>query len=298
MSNQAQFDWNHLRTFLAVADTGSLTGASRSLSTSQPTLSRHIAELESSLGVALFERVARGLRLTESGKALLEPARQMQKNAELFSLKALGQTQQLAGTIRLTASEILSGHILPPILAKLRRTHPEIQIELLATDQIVNILERHADIAIRHTQPQQADLIAKKLGDAKIGLFAHRDYLHRTEGQPITENPEKHDWIGLDQSDLYLKEFRKAGKMVDREFFSFRCDNVMVGWQAALAGLGIAPTFFSVAQQWPEMQLFCPESSVSEIPLWLVSHRELLDNPRVRVVFDALAEGLQDMVSH
>ena len=164
VSGTAQLDWNLLRAFMAVVDAGSLTGGARILATSQPTLSRQIAALETSVGVALFERVARGLRLTVAGEALLGPARQMQEASLSVSLAALGQTQQLAGTVRLTASEMGSAYVLPEIVAKMRHAHPEIQIELLASNRVENLLERQADIAIRHVRPAQDSLVARCLG--------------------------------------------------------------------------------------------------------------------------------------
>ena len=295
-SSQAHLDWNLLRVFLAVAETGSLSKAARKLALSQPTLSRNVSDLETSLGVRLFERISRGMHLTEAGRALLEPARQMQKSAENFSQKAFGQTKMLMGTIRLTACEMISGHILPSILSELRQTHPEIQIELVATDYIVNVLEREADIAIRHTKPKQVELISKKLGNAKMGLFAHVDYLQRLHDQAGSDKPLKYDWIGLDQSNLWINAFQKTKKHVDRNFFSFRCDNIMVGWQAALSGLGVVPAFKSIAKKWPEMQQIKTESPVESLPIWLVAHRELWDNPRMRVTFDALTRGLNEMI--
>lgn len=292
-----QLDWNHLRAFLHVAEIGSLTGASKALFCSQPTLSRIISELETSLNLVLFERLGRGLRLTEAGRNLVEPARQMQRNAEAFTFRAVAHSQNIKGTIRITASELLSGHILPPIITEIRQKYPEIQIELLATDQVVNVLERQADIAIRHTNPKQADTIAKKIGNAKTGLFAHKDYLKRVGGQIVSNYPGGYDWIGLDRSDIFIKGFKQAGKDVGREFFNFRCDNVMVGWQVALAGGGIVPSFFSIAEKWADMELICPETSIREVPIWLVVHRELLDTPRMRIVFDILAARLKMMVT-
>jgi len=296
MRSHTNFDWNHLRAFLAVVDTGSLSAAGRAISLSQPTLSRNIAELEASLGIVLFERMARGLRLTEAGTFLLEPARQMHKNAELLSHKALSQSKQVEGTVRISASEMLSGHILPPIISKLRRVHPGIQIDLVATDNVVNLLERHADIAVRHIQPKQADTISKKLGVVEVGLFAHSEYLKQVGGEIACGHQQGYDWIGLDQSDFYIKEFKLAGQIVNRDFFNIRCDNVMVGWQLALAGAGITPAYFSVAEKFPYMQPVYPESSVKKVPIWLVAHRELSTNPRMRIVYDALAEGIRGMI--
>lgn len=289
-------DWNLLRAFLAVVDTGSLTGATHLLLTSQPTLSRQIAELESVLGVTLFERVARGVRLTVAGSALLPPARQMETAAQVLSLAALGQTQQTSGTVRLTAGEMFSAFIVPKILTPLRLSQPQIQIELLASNRVENLLERQADIAIRHTRPRQGGLVAKRIGDVGIGAFAHADYLNRIEGKIELGRVAQYDWIGLDSSDLLLRGFRKAGLMVERDFFAFRCDNQVIGWQAALAGLGIGVAPVAIAKHWPEMQMILPEVTIPKMPVWLTAHRELRSSARIGLVFDALAEGLQTIL--
>jgi DNA-binding transcriptional LysR family regulator len=295
-SLQTKLDWNLLRTFLAVADTGSLTAAAILLETSQSTLSRQIAELEAAFGIALFERVARGLRLTTIGEALIDPARQMQAAAQNASLAVLGQSLEIRGTVRLTASEMTSAYILPKILANLRQSHPEIQIELLVSNRIENLLERQADIALRHTRPRQSGLLAKRVADVKIGAFAHTDYLKRVGGQIDLNRLSDYDWIGLDVSDLLLRGFKAAGFPVGRTFFAFRCDNEIVGWHIALAGFGIgfAPTH--IASRWPQMQQVLPEQVLPKMPIWLVTHRELRNNARLRIVFDALAKGLCQML--
>lgn len=287
-TNSALPDWNLLRAFLAVVDAGSLTAASRLLHTSQPTLSRQIAELESLLGITLFERAARGLRLTATGMSLVAPARSMESAAQAISLSALGQTQQLEGCVRLTASEMTSAFILPPILQRLRQNYPQIQIELLASDNVENLLERQADIAIRHIRPQQGALVAKRLGEVNVGAFAHRSYLARIGGSVDWQHPERYDWIGLDASDRLLRAFQEAGVPVTREFFAFRCDNPVVCWQAALAGLGISFAPYCIATLWPEMQPVLPMEMIPAMPMWLTTHRELRHSARIRVVYDAL----------
>lgn len=292
-STAPQLDWNLIRVFLAVVDSGSLTGAAALLAASQPTLSRQIGELENQAGAALFERVARGLRLTQAGTALLEPARQMQTAAQALSLTALGQTRQLAGSVRLTASEMTSAYVLPDMLAVLKQSHPEIQIEVLVSNQVENLLERQADIAIRHARPAQGGLIARRIGEFKIGAFASAAYLAQAGGTIDLERIGDYDWIGYDRSDLMVRGFRKAGFKVDREFFRFRCDNHIVGWQAALAGVGIGLAPYLVARRWPEMVPVLPEAMVPPLPVWLTAHRELRSSPRVQCVFSALAVGLR-----
>lgn len=291
-----QPDWNLLRAFVAVVDAGSLTAAARLTGASQPTLSRQIGELEASFGVVLFERGARGLRLTLAGQALLPALRQMQLAAQALALAAVGQSQQLAGTVRLTASDMTAAYVLPPIIAALRCRQPAIQIELVVSNQVENLLERQADIAVRHARPQQAELVARRVGDAAIGCFAHRDYLARVGGAVDPARIADYDWIGYDRSDLLLRGFRQAGMAVPREFFAVRCDSHVSGWQMALAGAGIgfAPTL--VAARWPEMLPVLPQVIMPSMPVWVTAHRELRQSARIRLVFDALADGLQTMV--
>lgn len=288
---QAAPDWNLIRAFLAVVDAGSLTRAAERLATSQPTLSRQIAALEQQTGAVLFERTARGLSLTDAGEALVEPARRMQVAAQALSLAVAGRTQQLAGTVRLTASEVMSAHVLPPVLARLRAAHPEIEIELVASNRVDNLLAREADIAIRMVRPEQGSLISRHVADYPIGFYAHARYL--AGRPPVTpQTLAAHDWVGLDQSPQLIDGFRAAGFDVDRHFFAFRCDNHIVGWQAVRAGLGIGITLQRVAEADPELRRLLPEFDLPPLPVWLTAHRELRSTPRMRAVFDLLAEHL------
>lgn len=289
-------EWHLVQSFLAVVDAGSLSAAARRLGVSQPTLSRQMAELQHGVGAELFVRSTRGLRLTDAGAALLEPARRMQAAAQALSLAAAGQVQQLAGTVRLTASEMTSAYLLPPLLTELRRQHPQIQIELVASNREENLLEREADIALRHVRPRQGDLIARRLGELPMQAYGHRDYLAAKGGRATRERLSEYEWIGLDRSDLMVRGFGKAGIRVDREFFGFRCDNQIVCWQAALAGMGIYFAPKRVACAWNFMEPALPEGLVQAMPLWLVTHRELRQSARIRCVFDWLAAALKEML--
>lgn len=295
--NAPQLDWNLLRAFLAVVDGGSLTGAARLLASSQPTLSRQIGELEAAVGVALFERRARGLGLTAAGAALLPGARQMQTAAQTLAMAALGQSRELAGTVRLTASDMTAAYLLPPILAGLRRRHPEIQLELVVSNRVENLLERQADIALRHTRPTQTGLLARKVGDAAMGAYADCAYLAGAGiGAGATLDPARladYDWIGYDASDTLLRGFRAAGFPVERGFFGFRCDNHATGWQMALAGMGLVIAPACIAARWPAMRPALAEGTIAPLPLWLTAHRELRHSARIRLVFDALLDELR-----
>ena len=287
----AEPDWALLRSFLEVANSGSLSRAAVALGSSQPTLSRQIAQLEAHLGQSLFERTTRGLRLTEAGAALRAPAERMREHAQQLTMVAAGHTQTLAGTVRITASEIVSAHVLPELLLGLRETHPEIQIELVASNTLENLLEREADIALRMLRPTQTALVARRLADQPLGFYAHRDYV-QAYGKPSAANMLQHQWVGFDRSDQMLRGFHAAGFKVTREFFGFRCDNQIVGWQAVLAGLGIGVCLKRVASLVPELVRVLPAVPLAPLPMWITAHRELRGTPRLKIVFDALAAAL------
>ncbi|MBC3910223.1 LysR family transcriptional regulator [Undibacterium umbellatum] len=295
----SQTDWNLIRSFVAVVEHGSLTRAAEAMGLSQPTLSRQIAELESSLGAALFERVARGLKLTPTGENLVEPARYMMAAARSLGMAAATQNHDMHGTVRITASEMVSAFVLPALLRQLAQLHPEIQIELVASNQISNLLEREADIAIRMVRPAQSALIARHLTDWPIAIYAHRDYLAELPSRPEHEQVtslammQRFRWLGLDQSEQFISGFRAAGLQIDRSFFDFRCDNYLVNWHALQQGLGVGITMRWLAERSPDLEQILVEQDLPSLPVWLTTHRELKSSKRIRTVFDFLAEGLQ-----
>ncbi len=289
-------DWNLIRSFIAVVEHGSLTRAAEALGLSQPTLSRQINELEQNTGNALFERAARGLKLTEAGERLVEPARFMMSAARSLGMAIVKQDQTLQGTVRITASEMVSAYILPKILVKLAKRHPEIQIELVASNQLSNLLEREADIAIRMVRPTQSALIARHIADWGIGFYAHRSYLEQLNFDP-SSNPADtmaaYRWLGLDQSDRFIQGFREAGIQIDKHFFSFRCDSHLVNWEALKAGLGVGVAPHRLAQAEIDLHPVRAAGEIPALPIWLTSHRELKNNQRIRTVFDFLAKELK-----
>src|SRR3954447_21314158 len=160
-----RFDWNRARAFLITAEEGSLSAAARALGLTQPTLGRQVDALEAELGVVLFERVGRGLTLTAGGLDLLEHVRAMAEAADRFALVASGQSQTLEGAVCITASEVISAFLLPPVLAQIRKKHPGIEIKLVATNEVRDLRRREADIAIRSGRPTDENLVTTRLRD-------------------------------------------------------------------------------------------------------------------------------------
>jgi DNA-binding transcriptional LysR family regulator len=289
-------DWALLRSFLAVIETGSLSAAATRIAATQPTLSRHVRELETVLGVTLFTRSVRGLDPTEAALGLVEDARAMGEAAESLALKAQGRSQQLAGTVRITASVIVANLLLPPILVALREAEPSIQIEIVASDLAQNLLRRDADLAIRMFNPTQNALIARKLGEAPIGLFGARAYFARRGRVEAMEDLAGHDVIGFDRSDAIIKAYAAHGHLVTRDDFPVRCDDQMVYWNLLMAGAGLGFAQVLVAGRHPDLERIEIGMRLPPMPVWLVMHEEVRSNARIRRVADLLARALADIL--
>lgn len=289
------FDWTLLQSFLAVAEHGSYSGAARVMRHSQPTIGRHVQQLQDQLGTVLFQRAASGYVLTETGTALMAHAKAMRAAAAKISMVAEGRGEEIAGTVRITASEIVATYMLPEILAELLRAEPGLQIELVATNSTENLLLREADIAVRMVRPEQPELISRKLGEIPVGLFAAQSYLDRA-GVPMQINAFKdHILIGFDQSTLMLEAMKMLGILFKREDFAFRVDNQIAYFEAMVAGIGIGAMQVFMAEQRNLVQVL-PEIPIPPLPMWLTAHQELRTSARVRRVFDYLAINLKSQL--
>jgi DNA-binding transcriptional LysR family regulator len=162
--------WELYRSFLAVVREGSLSGAARRLAMTQPTLGRHVAQLEAALGIALFTRSPGGLAPTDAALALLPHAEAMEASAAAVVRAVSGAAGDQGGTVRITASEIVGAEVLPPILAAFREHHPGIALELALTNRTEDLLRRDADLAVRMAQPKQDALLARRIGRVPLGL--------------------------------------------------------------------------------------------------------------------------------
>jgi DNA-binding transcriptional LysR family regulator len=273
---------------------GSLSAAARQLGLTQPTIGRHVSELEAALGGAgLFTRSPQGLAPTETALALAPHAEIMAQAAAALIRTASAGLDQAAGTVRLTASEMVGGEILPPILTDFRRLYPEIAIELVLSNRNEDLLHREADIAIRMARPAQSGLIARELGKVSLGLHAHRRYLDAA-GRPATSDDlRRHSLIGFDTETPFIRSLLAEGQVISRSMFGLRSDSDLAHWAAIRAGYGIGVCQTGLARRHGEIEQVLAEQFSIDLPMWLVTHADLRQVRRIRLLMEHLAAALR-----
>ncbi|MEI9853079.1 MAG: LysR family transcriptional regulator [Sphingomonas sp.] len=291
MSVEPFADWERQRAFLAVLAEGSLSGAARALGLAQPTVRRRIEDLEAATGTALFSRSPGGLQPTETALRLREHAEAMALAAQAFVRSASAAAHEVAGTVRVSASDVIAIEVLPRMLAPLMARHPGLAIELSPTNRAEDILRREADIAVRMVPPQQEALVARRIGAIPLGLHAHRDYLAR-RGTPATlEAMLGHTLIGVESDSPILRRIQAAGLALRRDAFAFRSDSDLAHLAAIRAGIGIGLCQVPLAAREPALVHLAPDFAFP-LETWVVCHEDLRNLARVRAVFDALVAGL------
>jgi len=288
----SDLDWSLVQSFLAVAETGSLSAAARRLGLSQPTLGRRVREIETALGAEVFRRHAKGLALTETGQAMLGPAQAMREAAGRLALVAAGEDRGLSGPVRITASVVVSHFLLPDVLARIRREEPGIEIDLVASDSSENLLFREADIAVRMYRPDQLDVVTRHVTDLAMGIYAATGYLDHA-GRPTTLNALLAlDWVGFDRNEMIIRGMVEAGWQVTRDFFKLRSDDQAAYWQMVRAGGGVGIMQAAIGERDPLVERLLPELPLPQLPVWLTAHETVRRIPRVARVWGALVAGL------
>lgn len=285
------FDWNHAKTFLAVAVEGSLSSAARKLGQTQPTVSRQIAALEKALNTTLFERTGRSVELTQFGVELLDHVRAMERGADMVSLSAAGEAQSVEGQVRITASELMSAFVLPTIIRDIARQAPLLAVDLVVDNGIKDLVRREADIAIRHARPDQPNLFAKRVKDESMRFFASKNYVEHF-GRPSKANLSSHQIISFVEADTMLGYLLPAGLELTSSNFRFTSSSQFTALQMTRDGLGISILPERAAMQFPDLTVVVEELDAFKLPTWLVTHSELKTSRRIRLVFDHLAEAL------
>ncbi|MEE9387207.1 MAG: LysR family transcriptional regulator [Paracoccaceae bacterium] len=286
-----QLDWTLIQSFYAVGEHQSLSAAARNLGQSQPTTGRHIKAIEAALGVELFRRTPRGLTLTDAGAEIFNHAKAMKLAAAQLQLTAGGKSQDLRGTVRITASVVVSHFILPDIIANIRRTLPEVELELVPSDTVENLTFRDADIAIRMFRPTQPDIITRHIADQPMALYANSKYLDRVGRPHSLAELRTLDIVGLDKSDQIIRAMKDIGMDVGRAFFPVRCDDQAAYWRLVCAGCGVGGMQTAIGDREPLVEQIPIEFDLPSLPVWLAAPDALRSNARIRKVWDLLVQA-------
>lgn len=284
-------DWDHWRSFLAVVDEGSLSGAARQLGLTQPTLGRHVDALEASVGATLFLRTPGGLVPTDIAMSLIPEARTMAAAASTLQRRASGPAASEAGRVRLAASEVVGAEVLPLLLADFARRHPLIGVDLVLSNRNEDLLRNEADLAVRMVTPTQDTLVARRLGVMKLGLYARREYLDRRGMPADVAALAGHALIGPESASA-LAGVRIGDLPAVPSMFAHRTDNDLAQLALLRAALGIGICQVGIAERDDALVPVLPGVVAFRLEPWLVMHEDLRAVRRLRLLYDFLAGAL------
>ena len=285
------YDWDDLRIFLAAAHGGSLSAASRTLGSNQPTISRRISALEESLGVRLFQRHAQGLTLTEDGQHILRIAETMDKAASALNRRQ-DNDMAIQGTVRIAAPEGLGIQIIAPALNKLLQQYPDLNLSLEPSTNSADLVRGEADIAVRLYRPDSQDLVVRRVRDMAFGLYASPQYFSLHDTPTTVAALQHYHFIGYGENLSDHAESRWLESLTSPLRYVLRSDNTLTRIMAARAGSGIAVLPHLLIRDTGLVHIL-PELAPPSRTIWLVVHRDLRDAPRTRVVLDFLTDIIE-----
>lgn len=290
-------DWDKLRIFHAVADAGSLTHAGDALHLSQSAVSRQIRALEESLNTTLFHRHARGLILTEQGELLFDATSSMVKRIDAATARIHDSEEEVFGQLRVTTTTGFGSLWLAPRLSKLYEKYPELNIDLMLEERVLDLPMREADVAIRMKEPSQADLIRKRLMSVKMRLYASPDYLDRFGTPRSLEDLEAHRLICQNPRTNQVT----AGLQLVQELMTYdihgtlTVNNYFGVLQAVISNLGIGVLPDYIIEDFPSVVRVLPEVESNEVPVFLAYPEELRASKRIAAFRDFVQE---EIVAH
>ncbi|MEM9707421.1 MAG: LysR family transcriptional regulator [Pseudomonadota bacterium] len=287
-------DWDKLRIFHAVADAGSLTHAGDTLHLSQSAVSRQIRALEESLNTVLFHRHARGLILTEQGELLFDATSAMSRRLETAEARIRDAEEEVFGELRVTTTTAFGSLWLAPRLSKLYDRYPDLKIDLMLAENVLDLPMREADVAIRMKEPSQADLIRRRLMSVRMRLYATPDYLAKA-GRPDTmKDLSTHRLISQNLNATQVQ----AGATLVKQILStdmplmLTVNNYFGVLQGVIAGLGIGVLPDYVVQDFPDIERVLPDVESGEVPVFLAYPEELRQSKRIAAFRDFVTEEI------
>jgi DNA-binding transcriptional LysR family regulator len=280
-------DWEDIRHFLAVAQSGTLSGAARSLKVDHATVSRRLAALEATLDVRLVDRLPRSCRLTTIGRQVFERAVEMEAGAHGIARLAKAAHAPLVGRVTLSAPPVLVAHLLAEHLARFRAEHPDIRLSLSAQGQQVSLSRREADVAVRLVKPDEAGAVTRRIGTMAFGLYAHRSYAHMAA-------PERWQFIAYDQSFADMPQQSWLLGIAGDRAVACELNHISEHLIAVRAGVGVAGLPCFLGERDRDLVRIFDDVPAFARDIWLVVHRDLRKTPAVRAVMDFAAAVISE----
>lgn len=290
---QDQFDWNLVRSFLAITRAGSLTAAAKTLKIDYSTLSRRIAALEASLGAQLFDRRTSGSSLTEAGQRLLETAEKMDQLATSLEQSIGDATLQAAGAVRIGTPDGFGTKFLAPRLGILSDLHPDLTIELVAMPREFSLSRREADIAVSLTQPNEGRLHARKLTDYELGLYASKAYLANHASIDKMSDVPSHRFISYIDDLIFSAELEYAHFVSPELQPAIKSASLIAQLNSTIAGAGLCVLPCFIAKDEPTLVRVLPKEFKLIRSFWLVLHSDLRNIARIRAAADFIVKEIQ-----
>lgn len=281
-------EWDDLKHFLAVARSGSLTDAARTLKTSASTVARRVQGLENRLGARLFDRRRNGYALTDNGQAIRLRAEEVEEAVLSVEREALGRDLRPSGKVRVAASDDIATHVVAPRLAEFVRRYPDIALEIIARMDLVNLTRREADIAIRGRRPSDGDFVVRDAGHWPFGLYADKTYAKARKLKPGLTDLSNAEIITWTKEYQHVRGGAWFAEHAPSAAIALTSDSSRVHYAACKAGLGIAILPSKLADREPGLVCLLPPERVLAVELWVVVHRDLIRTARVRAVMGFL----------
>ena len=274
------FEWNDLQSFLAIAETGTLSGAARRLGVTQPTMGRRLKAMEARLGTRLLEATPGGFVPTAAGEAILADVGRANDELIAARRKITGQDLRLEGTVRVTTVEILASEVVIPAIAALCTDHPGVTVELLADNRALSLSKREADLALRVAGFEGNQLFARKVGSIRHALYI---------GQALNADAS-HPLITVLEDQEHLPQVAWFHKHIGDKPVALRSNDRALQAEAVAAGLGIACLPTIVGETTPGLQRIATKTEPPKRDIWLGVHRDMRQMPRIRATIDAIVE--------
>ena len=297
MENDAKvsgMDWDKLRIFHAVADAGSLTHAGDRLNLSQSAVSRQIRALEEALNTTLFHRHARGLILTEQGELLFDATAAMNKRLDAAAARIRDSEEEVFGELRVTTTFAFGSLWLAPRLVKLYEKYPDLKVDLMLEERVLDLPMREADVAIRMKEPSQADLIRKRLMGVQMRLYASREYLDRAGTPQALADLSAHRLICQNPSAAQVS----AGATLVQMLMTYdirstlTVNNYFGVLQGVLNDLGIGVLPDYITEDFPDLVRVLPDVESAEVPVFLAYPEELRHSKRIAAFRDFVQDEI------